>query len=118
MGRRRAGHASLSFLKNGKFVHLILNDAGRWIPTGAACGWRRCPRCRVPFENDPFDSGLCVTCYFYHSGLDRKEFWRLHKEGYWLAPYNISLRRCHARDDTAALKSGNWQKAIQEQGWP
>lgn len=31
-------------------------------------------------------------CYFYGTGLPVDEFWRLHKAGYWLAPYNIGDR--------------------------
>jgi hypothetical protein len=91
--RPKAGHTWTVIWRGGREIHLIQNDAGQWITTGEAKDWRRCTRCRRPFEADPFDSGLCTTCYFYKSGLPVKEFWRLHNEGYYLAPYNIG-RRC------------------------
>lgn len=116
--RYRAGHAWTGFCsKNNKTVHLLLNDAGIWITTGEAQGWRRCPRCRVPFENDPFDSGLCSMCYFYKSGLSIDDFWRLNKEGYYLAPYVIGSKTMKAVEklDWNKLRNGNWRQALKAQ---
>jgi hypothetical protein len=113
--RPRVGHGWTSLLKkNGRTVHLILNYAGRWITTGEAKGWPRCKRCRRPFEASPFNSGLCTTCYFYKTGLSVKDFWRLHKEGYPLAPYNIGEKSSNGLRILAAEK-GNWRSALARQ---
>lgn len=93
MSRPRAGHLWTSISqKNGKHLHLITNDAGFWITTGEAKDWRRCPRCRRPFEADPFSSGLCPICYFYKSNLPLEKFWRLYDEGYYLHPCRAGER--------------------------
>jgi hypothetical protein len=69
----------------------------------------------VPFESDPFDSGLCSICYFYKTGLPVTEFWRLHDEGYFLAPYNIGARCTKTELDFNKLINGNWRQALKEQ---
>lgn len=96
MGRPRAGHGWTAMTIGSRTVDLISNDAGKWITTGHAQGWPRCKRCRRPIEASPFNSGLCPICYFYKF-LSVGEFWRLHNEGYYLAPYNIG-RRCMANN--------------------
>jgi hypothetical protein len=73
-------------------IHFLFGEVSGWITTGKAQGWRRCPRCRKPIEASPFDSDLCVHCYFYGSGMRAEDFWRIHDEGYLLAPYNIGQR--------------------------
>lgn len=92
MSRPRAGHGWTSFFRNGRLIKLIADDDGRLITTGEAKGWPRCKRCRRPTRESPFNSNLCPTCYFYKTGLSHSDFWRLHEEGYYLAPYNIGRR--------------------------
>lgn len=92
MGRPRAGHAWSSKKVGNRWVAILFGEVSGWITTGEAQGWRRCPRCRQPIEASPFDSDLCVSCYFYRTGLPVKDFWRIHSEGYPLAPYNIGNR--------------------------
>jgi hypothetical protein len=92
MGRPRAGNSWCWINHNGRSIHLIQDEAGRWITTGHAKDWPRCNRCRRPHKLSPFDSGLCDICYFY-STISTDEFWRLHNAGYALAPYNIG-RAC------------------------
>ncbi|HTG95738.1 MAG TPA: hypothetical protein VL866_24265 [Pyrinomonadaceae bacterium] len=116
MSRPRAGHAWTAFKdSSGRFIHLIAKSDGRWITTGEAQGWHRCPRCRKPFDVDPFDSGLCVHCYFYGNDLPSDEFWRIHKSGYPFAPYNIGQRVTKNRLDLSGLSRGDWRKALREQ---
>lgn len=91
MGRPRAGHGWTYMRIGARTVDLINNDAGKWITTGHAKDWARCMRCRRPTEACPFDSGLCPICYFYKT-IPVEEFWRLHNQGYYLAPYNIGAR--------------------------
>jgi hypothetical protein len=92
MGRRRAGHGWSVRVVGNRLIHVLANDACEWVPTGRAAGWRRCRRCRAPFENDPFESRMCHLCYFYHDGLPSKEFWKLYDAGYLLHPYSIGQR--------------------------
>ena len=112
--RRRAGHAWTFIVNKGKYIPLIQNDEGRWITTGEAKDWRRCPRCRVPFENSPFECGLCSDCYFYKV-IPVSEFWRLHDEKYFLAPYYRAKIAGNTYIDRGELNNGNWRKALREQ---
>lgn len=91
--RPRAGHAwsAMRIGPKQRTVWIMTNDDGKWITTGHARGWPRCTRCRKPIEASPFNSGLCPICYFYKR-ISVDEFWRLHKTGYYLAPYNIGKR--------------------------
>ena len=114
----RAGHGWTWFTRNGKSVHLIANDAGHWITTGEAQGWARCPRCRRPFEACSIGSkGLCYICYFYKSGMPIDEFWRLHNDGHYLAPYNMGRRSMANRFDLRGLEDlrVNWRRYLKTQ---
>src|SRR6185369_1030546 len=93
MTRPKAGHGwTIRYRKGKQPIHFIFSPVSGWITSGEAQGWRRCPRCRKPFEVDPFESGLCIHCYFYKSSLPVSEFWRIHESGYPYAPYNIGRR--------------------------
>lgn len=92
MGRPRAGHAWSRMFRGNRSIHILFGEVSGWITSGQAQGWRRCSRCRKPIEASPFESELCVHCYFYRSGLPVDEFWRIHETGYPLAPYNIGRR--------------------------
>jgi hypothetical protein len=84
MGRPRVGHGWTSARGKSYFA----NDDGQWVPTGVACGWKRCVRCRRPIQRE-FGAGMCNTCYYYKT-LTVEEFWGLKNEFYF--PYNIGAR--------------------------
>lgn len=119
MSRPRVGHGTTAFSSGGKLIWLFQDENGIWLTTGHARGWPRCTRCRRPHKSSPFDSGLCSTCYFYKTGLPADEFWRLHKTGYYLAPYNIG-DRCMRQErlfDRTRLDAphANWRAILKSQ---
>lgn len=71
------------------YVPILMTARGKWVTTGEASGWPRCPRCRKPVDESPKD-GLCSTCYYYKV-LPREEFWAHEKD--FLFPYNIGGQR-------------------------
>ena len=91
MSRPRVGHGWSMTRRGSRRIGIFQRDSGEWVTTGEATGWPRCRRCRRPIEASPFESGLCPICYFYKT-IPVDEFWRLHNEGYYLAPYNIGER--------------------------
>jgi hypothetical protein len=119
IGRPRAGNGWTSFTRGQRGIKLIFLDDGRLATTGVAAGWPRCIRCRGPYEQAPFGSGACPTCYFYHM-ISIEDFWRLHKAGYPLAPYNIWQRNTMARFDMRPLSDPkvNWRDYLRNQPAP
>jgi len=67
---------------------MLADDFGNWVPTGVACMWPRCVRCRRPTQHK-FGTGMCTTCYYYHA-LPKGTFWE-HKNDFFF-PYNIGER--------------------------
>jgi len=60
MSRPKAGTAwRAKFNRDGKAVWELRNDGGEWVPSGSACGWPRCQRCRRPHDSG---SALCPQC--------------------------------------------------------
>lgn len=88
--RPRAGHGCTWDNKGRKLIFTVDGDM---IPTGKACGWFRCERCRKP-EERPLRTSLgktvCVHCYYLHCLPEGDSFWN-HKDDY-LFPYNIGDR--------------------------
>jgi hypothetical protein len=118
MGRPRAGHGFTGFIReNGEMLHLISDWSGRWLTTGEAAKWPRCPRCRRPTNDEPFGSPLCAICYFYRNGLPVDEFWRIHNSGYPRAPYNIGKASHKLSYVLAALNQSpsNWRMILKSQ---
>jgi hypothetical protein len=121
MSRPRAGHCWTGIRrKNGAFLALIQDWSGRWLTTGEAAAWPRCPRCRRPTNDRPFDSPLCSICYFYKSGLPVDEFWRIHDTGYPKAPYNIGRACTNQMHILRALNepNANWRQILKSQTIP
>lgn len=117
MARPRAGHSWTWIDVGEKNIHLIQDEAGRWLTTGQARGWPRCARCRRPERCMPFGGDVCPTCYFYKTGMPVDEFWRLHKSGYQLAPYNIG-RACmknHEILHQINLEPKRWRSILRTQ---
>jgi hypothetical protein len=111
--RPRAGNAWTAVFRNGRLIPLIFSDSGKWITTGEAKGWRRCSRCRKPYELDPFESGVCSTCYF-HKMIPAGTFWSYDKHP--LFPYNIGDRFRESLEPVLADldKAKDWRRALRE----
>lgn len=116
MSRKRAGHGWTVMQVGKKRIDIFQTVDGHWITTGEAQGWRRCTRCRRPYEVTLQGETVCSTCYYYHSP-NAEAFWD--RKADYLFPYNIGHRGHFMYGDPLRqfwrLPAGaNWRRIMRE----